>query len=90
MIMGDKLGLCRDNGQEIGNYYMIIGDTLGLCRDNGQEIGSYYMSRRGGPQGPKQNNSFRVGPGDLCWMTCPSELSSVLWVVEPSKIIFLT
>ena len=31
--------LCRDNGEENGNYYVV----LGLCRDNGKENGNYYV-----------------------------------------------
>ena len=45
-IIGNILGLYRDNGKQmettIMGYKGIIGNILGLYRDNGKENGNYH------------------------------------------------
>ena len=41
-IIGYKLGLCWDNGQENGNYYIIIERTFWIYCETSKENGNYY------------------------------------------------
>ena len=57
MIVGNILGLYRDNGQENGNYYNIVGHILGSYR-------KFWKNT----DDRKSNNSFGAyGLGDTYW-----------------------